>query len=159
MEVSGSSDEDNLGSSKAGKTPNSQEFPDKEARPQMFRDDRLFDRLTFENAARVMWEHSQVEEKKKEQQRKKKDYEKADDKLLLLDIPAGKDIGIDVVCEARRLLARPLNKEIKDQMNWLPTSYKAVIRNLPLSVFCLVLSRRATTFPQRLRSRTSPQPT
>ena len=35
---------------------NSQEFPDPEMRPAMFRDDRLFDRLTFENAACVMWE-------------------------------------------------------------------------------------------------------
>ena len=49
---------------------NSQEFPDLEMRPAMFRDDRLFNRLTFEHAARVMWEFSQSEEKKKEQQEK-----------------------------------------------------------------------------------------
>ena len=46
---------------------NSQEFPDPETRPAMFRDDRLFNRLTFEHAARVMWEYAQSEEKKREQ--------------------------------------------------------------------------------------------
>ena len=61
-----------------------------------------------------MGEHSQVKEKK-EQQPKKKDHEKTDDKLPLLDITAGKVIGIDIVCEARRLLTRPFIKEIMDR--------------------------------------------
>ena len=111
---------------------NSQEFPDLESRPAMFRDDRLFDRLTFEHAARVMWEYAQSEEKKKEQLKKKKDHEKSDDKLPLLKIPEGTDDGCSVISEARKLLARPVNKEIKEQMFWLPTAHKEIVRNLPL---------------------------
>ena len=111
---------------------NSQEFPDPETRPPMFRDDRLFNRLAFEHAARVMWEYAQSEEKKREQQKKKKDHEKSDDKLPILNIPEGKDDGCSLISEARKLLARPVNKEIKDQMSWLPTAHKEIIRNLPL---------------------------
>ena len=111
---------------------NSQEFPDLEMRPAMFRDDRLFNRLTFEHAARVMWEFSQSEEKKKEQQKKKKDHEKSDDKLPVLNIPEGKDDCFSVISEARKLLARPVNKEIKEQMSWLPIAHKEIVRNLPL---------------------------
>ena len=111
---------------------NSQEFPDPETRPAMFRDDRLFDRLTFEHAARVMWEYAQSEEKKRELLKKKKDHEKSDDKLPLLKIPEGKDDGCSLISEARKLLARPVNKEIKEQMFWLPTAHKEIVRNLPL---------------------------
>ena len=111
---------------------NSQEFPDPETRPAMFRDDRLFNRLTFENAARVMWEFAQSEEKKKDQQKKKKDHEKSNDKLPVLNIPEGKDDGCSMISEARKLLVRPVNKEIKEQMSWLPIAHKEIIRNLPL---------------------------
>ena len=111
---------------------NSQEFPDPETRPVMFRDDWLFIRLPFEHAARVMWEYAQSEEKKKEQQKKKKDHEKSDDKLPLLNIPEGKDDGCTLISEARKMLARPVNKEIKDQMSWLPIAHKEIVRNLPL---------------------------
>ena len=111
---------------------NSQEFPDLETRPAMFRDDRLFNPLTFEHAARVMWEFSQSEEKKKEQQKKKRDHEKSDDKLPVLTIPEGKDDCFSMISEARKLLARPVNKEIKDQMSWMPTAHKEIVRNLPL---------------------------
>jgi uncharacterized membrane protein YgcG len=50
----------------------------------------------------------------------------------MLDIPAGKDNGFDIVSEARKMLARPVNKELKDQMSWLPVRYTEIVQNLSL---------------------------
>ena len=118
---------------------NSDEFPS-EVRPEMFKDNRRFNRLTFEKAAQICWEHQQglekiklVEKKKNEQ---KTDQERSDDSLPLIKIPEGEDNAFDKICEARKLL-RPVNKEIKDQMSWMPTSWKEITRNLPLRVYGL----------------------
>ena len=65
-----------------------------------------------------------MEEKEKVQQKKKKDHEKSDDKLPVLNIPEGKDDGCSMISEARKLLVRQVNKEIKEQMSWLPIAQK-----------------------------------
>jgi hypothetical protein len=114
----------------------SEEFP-AEMRPQMFKDDRIFNKLPFEKAASIVWEYQQGLDKKKEKQRKRGEQEKSDDKLLTIRIPAGEDDGQNQISEARKLTSRPVNKEIKDQMSWLPVRYKEIIRNLPLRVYGL----------------------
>ena len=110
---------------------NSEEFP-ANVRPIMYREDRLFDKLPFRVAAQIVWEHSLQEEKKNEKLKNKNRTEKTNDKLPLLDIPAGKDDAINVISEARKLLSRPVMKEVKDQMSWLPVKYKEITRSLPL---------------------------
>ena len=62
--------------------------------------------------------------------------EKADDKLPLVKIPAGEDNATDKICEARSML-RPVMREKKDQMDWLPTKWTEITRNLPLAVYGL----------------------
>ena len=52
-------------------------------------------------------------------------------------MPAGEDNGVDQICKARKLLARPVNKEIKEQMSWMPVKYNEIVRNLPLRVYGL----------------------
>ena len=42
---------------------NSNDFP-KEDRPELFKDDRKFNKLSYETAAKICWEHTQLCEKK-----------------------------------------------------------------------------------------------
>ena len=42
---------------------NSNDFP-KDARPELFQDDRKFNRLSYETAAKICWEHRQLKERK-----------------------------------------------------------------------------------------------
>ena len=114
----------------------SEVFP-ADMRPAMFQDDQIFNRLPFEKAASIVWEYQQSLEKKREKQRIRGEKERTDDKLPTITVPAGEDNGLDKISEARKLLSRPVNKEIKDQMAWLPTKYKEITRNLPLRVYGL----------------------
>jgi hypothetical protein len=116
-------------------TKNSEEFP-VEVRPVLFKDNRLFDKLSFESAASIVWDFQQTLDKKKLFEKKKGEKEKSDDKLPLVKIPAGEDDAMNRISDARKLL-RPVNKEIKEQMSWLPTAWKEIVRNLPLRVYGL----------------------
>ena len=63
--------------------------------------------------------------------------EKADDGLPLLKVEGGDDDAKTIFCPERRQL-RPPVVEIKRIMDWYPTKWDAVVRNLPLAVCSLV---------------------
>ena len=117
------------------KKKNSKLFP-KEERPELCKDNDKLDALGTDRAAKIVYHHS-VEEARKKQKEKKNSYEKCDDELKKVSIPAGDDDAKDQLnIEARKLL-RPVVKDIKLMMEWYPTELKEVIRNLPLSTFGL----------------------
>ena len=57
---------------------NSEEFP-KESRPEMFRNDDRFNRLTFSKASESCWDYVKMENEKQEKDKSKSAHEKADD--------------------------------------------------------------------------------
>ena len=114
---------------------NSEEFSH-DKRPDLFSDDRLFNRLPFEKAAQICWDHEQIQKKKEIKAKEKNSVEKADDKLPAVQVPEGIDDSVDKLHKVARSL-RPVNKEVKDMMSWLPTKWEDIIRNLPLDVFGL----------------------
>ena len=112
---------------------NSQMFS-KEKRPGLFQDDEMFDMIPLDRAAKVCYKHSLEEEKKKLLKQKKNASEKADDVIKKVNIPEGDDDAKDVLnIEARKL--RPVVKEISKCMDWFPTVWEEVVRNLPLSLY------------------------
>ena len=82
---------------------NSDSFP-VEKRPQMFQDDRLFNRLPFEKAAQICWDHEQMENKKELKSKSKHAAEKADDKLPVVKVSEGEDNAGDKIHEGSRKL-------------------------------------------------------
>ena len=114
----------------------SEEFPVDE-RPPMFRDDRKFNRLSFQEAARYCMEYSLLQEKKRMKEKQKNSMEKSDDKIATVSIPAGDDNAGDILNIEARKKWRPVNMELSQQMSWFPSERKEVIRNLPLEVYGL----------------------
>ena len=112
---------------------NSDLFP-ADVRPDIFRSDAVFNALSFDKASTFVHEHGLMQAKIKLKERSNNSQEKADDKLRMVEVPAGADDAQEVLNTVARNL-RPVNKEIKEQMSWLVTERKDVIRNLPLEVF------------------------
>ena len=82
---------------------NSEAFtPDK--RPEMFKDDKLFNRLSFEKAAQICWDEEQLQRKKELKNKAKNGAEKADDKLPLVKVSEGQDNAMDKIHKAARQL-------------------------------------------------------
>ena len=114
---------------------NSEMFP-KSERPVIFQDDDKFDTIGVDKAANICYKHSVEEDRKKKKEQKKNTLEKCDDVLKKVMVPAGGDDAKDELnIEARKL--RPVCKEIKKIMDWIPLAHKEIIRNLPLAVYGL----------------------
>ena len=115
---------------------NSEMYP-KAQRPDIFQDDERFDGLSPDKAAKFCFQNSLEEEKKKQQSLLKNAKEKCDDKIKSVMIPAGADDAkFNLNIEARKNM-RPVVREIAKVMEWFPTVWPEVIRNLPLSVYGL----------------------
>lgn len=114
---------------------NSDDFP-AEDRPEMFKDDKKFNRLSYEMAAKICWENKQLKDKKEMKEKKRSSLERSDDKLPMIKIEAGEDDARNVFCEARKKL-RPPVVEMKNIMSWYPTKWDHIIRNLPLDIYSL----------------------
>ena len=69
-------------------------------------------------------------------ERKNGTLEKADDKIPTVKIPAGEDDARTMFCDARKLL-RPPVVEMSKMMDWYPTKWDDIIRNLPLDIYSL----------------------
>ena len=104
---------------------NSDDFP-ADVRPDLFKDDRKFNKLSYESAAKICWEYKQMKERKELKEKKSGNFEKADDKLPLLKIEAGEDDARNVFCEARKIL-RPPVVEMKRIMEWYPTKWEQIV--------------------------------
>ena len=115
---------------------NSDRFP-KEIRPEMFRDDELFNKLSLDRAAMVCHDYAMLLAKEKMKDKKKASQEKSDDTLAKIQVPAGEDNASDTLNTVARQL-RPVNKEMADQMSWQARERKEIVRNLPLEVYGLV---------------------
>ena len=107
-----------------------------EVRPEIFRNDDVFNALTFDKASTFVHEHGLLQAKIKMKNASKNSQEKADDKLSKVEVLAGGDAAQENLNEVARNL-RPVNKEITDQMKWMITERKEVIRNLPLETYGL----------------------
>ena len=114
---------------------NSKDFP-REDRPDLFKDDKKFDKLSYETAAKICWEYKQLKDKKEMKAKKSASLEKADDKLPVVKVEAGEDDAKSLFCDARRVL-RPPVVEMKNIMSWYPTKWDEIIRNLPLDIYSL----------------------
>ena len=114
---------------------NSKDFP-KEERPEMFQDDKKFDKLSYESAARICWEFKQLSDKKEMKAKKSASLEKTDDKLPLIKIKADEDDARKVFSKARQVLRPPVVK-MKNIMGWYNTKWDQIIRNLPLDIYAL----------------------
>ena len=112
---------------------NSDLFP-ADVRPDIFRNDAVFNALSFDKASTFVHEHGLMQAKIKLKERSRNSQEKADDKIRMVEVPAGEDDAQEILNTVARNL-RPVNKEIKEQMGWLLTERKDVIRNLPLEVY------------------------
>ena len=115
---------------------NSEMFP-ANVRPEMFRDDDMFNKLGFEKASTFVHEHALLQAKMKMKESTKSGQEKSDDEIKKVKIPAGEDDARETLnIEARKAL-RPVNKEISEQMSWIVTKWDQVVRNLPLDIYGL----------------------
>ena len=114
---------------------NSDMFP-ADVRPDIFRNDEVFNALTFDKASTFVHEHGLLQAKIKMKNASKNSQEKADDKLKEVEVTGGVDDAQEKLNEVARNL-RPVNKEIGDQMKWKVTEWKEVVRNLPLEVYGL----------------------
>ena len=114
---------------------NSDDFPP-EQRLEMFKENKKFDKLSYETAAKICWEFKQIKDKKEMKDKKSASLEKADDKLHMLKIEAGEDHARSTFCDAWKIL-RPPVVEIKKTMEWYPTKWDHIIRNLPLDIYAL----------------------
>ena len=114
---------------------NSDDFPTQD-RPEMFQEDAKFNKLSYETAAKICWEYKQLKDQKESKERKNGSLERADDKLPLVKIPAGEDDARNIFCEARKKL-RPPVVEMKKTMEWYPTKWEQIVRNLPLGIYSL----------------------
>ena len=90
---------------------NSDDFPE-DKRPPMFRNDRKFNKLTYQNAAKVCFEYTMMIEKRASKNSSKNSLEKCDDKLAVVKIPAGEDDAFENLNVLARQKLRPVNKEI-----------------------------------------------
>ena len=117
------------------KKKNSDMFP-ADVRPEIFRDDDVFNGLTFDKASTFVHEHGLLQAKIKMKDASKNSQEKADDKLKKVEVEAGSDDAQNNLNEGARNL-RPVNKEMNDQMKWRVTEYKEIVRNLPLELYGL----------------------
>ena len=106
-------------------------------RPESWRDDKLWNKLTWEQASNIVIEYEKIEAMKKERKTKKRKVEKSDDKIPVVMIPAGEDDCRDKVSEARKLTCRPVVKEVKEYMSWMPVKYDEIVRKLPLRTYGL----------------------
>ena len=93
-----------------GKT-NSEMFP-ADIRPEMFRNDEVFNALTFDKASTFVHEHGMLQAKMKMKESHKNSQEKSDDKLKEVKVPDGVDDAKDILHKVARNL-RPVNSEIK----------------------------------------------
>ena len=109
----------------------------KQDRPEIFQSDIKFNKLSFETAAKICWEFDQIKEKKKMKERKSATLEKADDKLPVVEVPAGQDDARSLFCEARRLRRPPVVEMGSKVMEWYPIKWEEIIRNLPLDIYSL----------------------
>ena len=122
-------------SPKKSRKRNSEMFP-KSERPDIFQDDDKFDAIAVDKAATICYKHSVEENRIKKKEQKKNSLEKCDDVLKKVMVPAGGDDAKEELnIEARKL--RPVCKEIKKIMDWLPMAHEGIIRNLPLQVYGL----------------------
>ena len=97
---------------------NSEEFS-ADKKPDMFKDDRLFNRLPFKKATQICLDNEQLVKKKELKNKSKHAAEKGNEQLTPVKIREGKaNAGDNLHEEARKL--RPVNKEIKDMMKWIP---------------------------------------
>ena len=114
---------------------NSDMFP-VDVRPETFRNNDVFDALTFDKASTFVHEHGMLQAKLKLKERNKNSQEKADDKLKEVQVPSGvDDAKNNLNKEARNL--RPVNAELGEQMAWWQTERNEIIRNLPLETYGL----------------------
>ena len=114
---------------------NSDMFP-VDVRPETFRNNDVFDALTFDKASTFVHEHGMLQAKLKLKERNKNSQEKADDKLKEVQVPSGVDDAKDSLNKEARNL-RPVNAELGEQMAWWQTERKEIIRNLPLETYGL----------------------
>ena len=115
---------------------NSEMFP-ANVRPEMFKDDEMFNNLGFEKASTFVHEHAMLQAKLKMKESSKNAQEKSDDEIKKVKIPEGEDDAKETLnIEARKAL-RPVNKEISEQMSWIVTKRENIIRNLPLEIYGL----------------------
>ena len=114
---------------------NSDMFP-ADVRPETFRNNDVFDALTFDKASTFVHEHGMLQAKLRLKEKNKTSKEKADDKLKEVQVPSGIDDAKDNLNKEARNL-RPVNAEISEQMTWWVTEREEVIRNLPLEVYGL----------------------
>jgi hypothetical protein len=118
------------------KKTNSQMYA-KEKRPDLFHDDEVFDSFSPDKAGKICYMHALEEEKRKQKNLLKNAKEKCDDTIKSVMIPAGEDDAKNNLnVEARKRL-RPVVKEISKVMEWFPTNWTDIIRNLPMGVYGL----------------------
>ena len=115
---------------------NSSMYP-KAERPPLFQDDEKFDSLTPDQAGKMCYKNYVEEEKKKRLSEQKNVLEKCDDIIKLVAIPAGDDNARSVINVEARKLMRPVIKELGKIMEWFPTNWTEVTRNLPLALYGL----------------------
>lgn len=109
---------------------NSEEFR-KDMRPEMFKNDDVFNRLEFRYAANVCWEF--VRDKKKQFKDKKRNtLEKCDDVLPLVKFEAAENNAKDKLSTEIRKKLKLVSKEIREQIVWFTIKWEEVIGNLPL---------------------------
>ena len=127
---------DDAGKVDSEERSNSDFYP-KDQRPPMFDNDEKFNKLSFDKAAKICFSFYQMEEKRRDKESKDNTIEKTDDKIPTVEIPAGADNAEDVLnIEARKRL-RPVNKEMRDIMDWYVFKRKEIVRNLPLDTYGL----------------------
>ena len=117
-----------------GKT-NSELFP-ADSRPDMFRNDEVFNALSFDKASTFVHEHGMLQAKMKMKESHKNSQEKSDDKLKEVKVPDGVDDAKDNLHKIARNL-RPVNSEITEQMSWKKIKREEIVRNLPLEIYGL----------------------
>ena len=114
---------------KKKKKTNSQMYA-KEKRPELFYDDEVLDSFTPDKAGKICYLHALEEEKRNQKNLLKNAKKKCDDTIKSVMIPAGADDAKNNLnVEARKRL-RPVVKEISKVMEWFPTAWTDIIRNL-----------------------------
>ena len=109
----------------------------KEKRPELFRDDEVFNSLNADKAGKVCYLHFLEEKKDKRKAELKNSKEKCDDVIKSVMIPGGADDAKNNLNVEARKLMRPVVKDISKMMEWFPTSHTDIIRNLPMFIYGL----------------------
>ena len=128
--------ESNNRGERVSNTPKNSDLFPANSRPAMFRNDDVFNALSFDKASTFVHEYGMLQEKIKLKDRNKSSQEKCDDTLKAVEVPGGSDDGVDNLNIVARQL-RPVNKEIGEQMAWQVRQRKEVVRNLPLETYGL----------------------